>query len=561
MHNRVLKAAVTLAAFVPTLALAQQRPATQPAQRPAAQPAQRPAQAAARPASTSGTAQRKGAIELTFQLTGFALTGDAFTTAVYNNIDKQGRIFPGLSGRLGYHFSQKLALALGAGFGTGGGSTIIQPSLGLTYTMRPDNRMSPFLTLTAQQSRWSHDNANLFGGDKATGVGGTVGLGFRRFVGETMALRVDARVGTESYGDEGVSGIAGAIGVGLSFYMGGGPPRDTDGDGVADSRDRCASTPSGATVDARGCPSDTDRDGVLNGLDRCADTPANTPVDATGCTRDTDRDGIADNADRCANTAAGTPVDATGCPRDADGDGVHDGIDRCANTARGVPVDANGCARDTDGDGVNDSADRCPATATGTPVDANGCPRDTDGDGVHDGADRCQNTATGTQVDATGCPVARDADSDGVVDERDRCATTPAGRRVDSSGCPIADELTRVGTALRLQNITFRTGSSRLAPTSNTALNEIARQLRGVLEREPTARFEVGGHTDNVGAAATNRRLSQARAQSVVTYLTTQGVPAAAITAVGYGPDQPGAPNTTAAGRAQNRRVEIKRLS
>jgi outer membrane protein OmpA-like peptidoglycan-associated protein len=554
MRNRLLTAAVALAAFVPTLALAQQRPAPQPAARPAAQPM-------ARPAATGGTAEQAGAIELSIQPTMFIARDKALNAYLdFATNDDVGNFLPGASVRFGYQISPKLDLGGGIGFGTGSGVTLIQPHVGISYTLNPDARVSPLFTLGAYSSRWSMD---AFGNrpDAANGVGGMAGLGFRYFAGEKLAVRVDARAGIQNYSGEDINSIEGSLAAGISYFMGGGPPRDTDGDGVPDSRDRCANTPRGATVDARGCPSDTDRDGVPNGIDRCPDTPPNTPVDATGCTRDSDRDGVADNLDRCPNTPAGTPVDATGCPRDSDGDGVHDGADRCPNTPRGTPVDANGCPLDSDGDGVVDSSDRCPNTPRGVPVDASGCPLDSDGDGVHDGADRCPNTARGTPVDASGCPLARDADGDGVVDERDRCPNTPAGTRVDSTGCPIAAELTRVGAALRLQNITFAAGSSRLAATSNASLNDMARQIRGVLERESGARFEVGGHTDNTGAALTNRRLSQARAQAVVTYLVAQGVPAAALTAVGYGPDQPAAPNTTAPGRAQNRRVEIKRTS
>ena len=73
------------------------------------------------------------------------------------------------------------------------------------------------------------------------------------------------------------------------------PPKDTDGDGVVDTADKCADTPSGTSVDANGCPvepetptpapstTDTDGDGVIDTKDKCADTPTGTPVDATGC--------------------------------------------------------------------------------------------------------------------------------------------------------------------------------------------------------------------------------------------------------------------------------------
>jgi len=91
---------------------------------------------------------------------------------------------------------------------------------------------------------------------------------------------------------------------------------DRDGDGVPDSRDRCPGTPTGETVDHRGCTviSDQDGDGVPDARDRCAGTPAGVAVDASGCPLDSDGDGVADYLDKCGNTPAGSTVDAQGCP-------------------------------------------------------------------------------------------------------------------------------------------------------------------------------------------------------------------------------------------------------
>jgi OOP family OmpA-OmpF porin len=219
-------------------------------------------------------------------------------------------------------------------------------------------------------------------------------------------------------------------------------------------------------------------------------------------------------------------------------------------------VDARGCTRDTDGDGVADNLDRCANTpANARPVNATGCPVDTDNDGVADYLDRCANTAAGTQVDANGCPVARDADSDGVIDANDRCANTPPNTRVDATGCPYA-ELPAAGASLVIRNINFRAGTARLLPTSNADMDKIAIAILAT----PNSRWEVGGYTDNRGVPAVNQRLSQQRAQAVMQYLLTKNVPASSLTAVGYGSQRPVGRNTTAAGRAQNRRVELKRI-
>src|SRR5262249_18711025 len=71
-------------------------------------------------------------------------------------------------------------------------------------------------------------------------------------------------------------------------------PRDTDGDGVPDKKDKCADTPKGAKVDVNGCPLDTDGDKVFDGIDQCPDTPKGATVDAKGCPSDQDGDGIDD---------------------------------------------------------------------------------------------------------------------------------------------------------------------------------------------------------------------------------------------------------------------------
>ena len=564
MTNRFLHA-VSALAVIPTLAIAQQPAARPPAQRPpAAQPAARPPAQQPRPAMAArpmAGPHRGGSFELTVGPALFSVDKNLNgRMAAAGYIDANpSRFMYGASLRVGYNINEMFGISVGSGFGVGNSGMLVAPTVDFTWTSDLNKNLNFFVPVGINVTRLT--DGGLTSANRLTSKYGVhAGLGVRSFLSDNVALRVEGRMAYEDYSELSKKAWNGMGTVGLSFFAGGGPPRDTDADGVPDRKDRCAATPAGATVDATGCPRDTDHDGVFDGLDRCAGTPANTPVTPDGCTRDADHDGIADNLDRCPNTAAGTPVDANGCPRDTEGDGVADNLDRCANTARGTPVDANGCPRDADNDSVADNLDRCPNTPAGTPVDANGCPRDADGDGVADNLDRCPGTPAGTPVDANGCPLAPDADHDNVPDTRDRCANTPAGRMVDANGCPLA-ELPAAGASLVLRNVTFATGTNRLTARSRTDLDAIAISIQAVLHGTPGARFEVSGHTDNRGTPAGNRRISQARAQAVVTYLKTKGVPDAALTAVGYGPDHPATPNTTAAGRAQNRRVEIKRLS
>src|SRR6266545_1143756 len=112
-------------------------------------------------------------------------------------------------------------------------------------------------------------------------------------------------------------------------------------------------------------------------------------------------------------------------------------------------------------------------------------------------------------------------------------------------------------TPVVLRGVTFETGRSALKPDSYTILDIVAASLIA----NPEIKIEIGGHTDNTGAAATNTRLSQARADAVRTYLASKGVSPDRMVARGYGPTQPVAPNTTAAGRAQNRRVELRQTN
>jgi outer membrane protein OmpA-like peptidoglycan-associated protein len=102
-------------------------------------------------------------------------------------------------------------------------------------------------------------------------------------------------------------------------------------------------------------------------------------------------------------------------------------------------------------------------------------------------------------------------------------------------------------------NVTFAFDSAALNPQFNGVLDKVAQTL---VEYDQTI-VQVAGHTDSTGSHAYNMKLSQQRADSVKSYLTGRGVPAKRLVTVGAGPDYPVADNSTAEGRAENRRVEI----
>ncbi|PRY10404.1 outer membrane protein OmpA-like peptidoglycan-associated protein [Pontibacter ummariensis] len=117
-------------------------------------------------------------------------------------------------------------------------------------------------------------------------------------------------------------------------------------------------------------------------------------------------------------------------------------------------------------------------------------------------------------------------------------------------------EVERVGEGIKLtfdSGILFETNSAELQPKARTEIAELAETLK----KYPDTNILIEGHTDNTGTREYNQRLSERRAQAVADYAASLGVDRSRLQTQGYSFDQPVADNTTAAGRAQNRRVEI----
>jgi outer membrane protein OmpA-like peptidoglycan-associated protein len=114
-----------------------------------------------------------------------------------------------------------------------------------------------------------------------------------------------------------------------------------------------------------------------------------------------------------------------------------------------------------------------------------------------------------------------------------------------------------VNASIVLRNIFFEVNKYVLNPESQVELDKVVQ----LLSENPTVKIQISGHTDNVGKPADNLVLSNNRAKAVINYLVQKGISIQRLTAKGFGETQPVAPNTTDAGKAQNRRTEMKVIS
>ncbi|MCU0344650.1 MAG: OmpA family protein, partial [Ignavibacterium sp.] len=110
------------------------------------------------------------------------------------------------------------------------------------------------------------------------------------------------------------------------------------------------------------------------------------------------------------------------------------------------------------------------------------------------------------------------------------------------------------GESLVLNNIQFKVASAELLKEGKTELNKVV----AMMKQYPKIEIELSGHTSSEGEASKNRILSLQRVESCRKYLSDNGISEDRISAVGYGPDKPIAPNDTEQNRAVNRRVELK---
>jgi outer membrane protein OmpA-like peptidoglycan-associated protein len=236
--------------------------------------------------------------------------------------------------------------------------------------------------------------------------------------------------------------------------------------------------------------------------------------------------------------------------------------------------------KDSDGDGFLDKSDACPYEPGIAP---DGCPeRDRDGDGFMDSQDACPDVPG---IAPDGCPE-KDRDGDGFLDSVDKCPDVPG---VEPDGCPIPDTRRRRHPRQRrqvprrsrdLERLRGRGRLPRRDPRADLAdftgtikgiyfdldKDTIKPKSKPVLDRAvkvfadfDSIRIEISGHTDSTGSVEHNRDLSRRRAESVKRYLVEHGIVESRIETRGAGPDEPVDTNRTAAGRAKNRRIELRR--
>ena len=256
--------------------------------------------------------------------------------------------------------------------------------------------------------------------------------------------------------------------------------------------------------------------------------------------KDTDKDGIYDKFDDCPEVFGLKQF--KGCP-DTDGDGIIDKEDDCPEVA-GL-AEFKGCP-DTDKDGIMDKEDDCPEVFGLATL--KGCP-DTDADGTKDGDDKCP-SVKGPKQNA-GCPWP-DTDGDTVIDKDDKCPTVKG--TVANNGCPEVTAELLDDLKIQSRSVYFYSGKTVIVPNVSANLDKMAT----ILKTYPTAQFSIEGHTDSDGTDESNKILSENRASVVKTALIERGVNTDNLSTVGLGETMPIAPNTTAKGKAENRRTEVK---
>jgi outer membrane protein OmpA-like peptidoglycan-associated protein len=328
------------------------------------------------------------------------------------------------------------------------------------------------------------------------------GIALELSAGYNYTLSKDVNAITETKNDAYLSGLAGLTFIAES------PNADPDKDGLTNAEEKQLGTNKKVA--------DSDGDGLNDG-DEVKKYKTN-PMAV-----DSDNDGLKDGDE--VNVEKTDPNKA-----DTDGDGLSDGDELLKYKTDAVKAD-------TDGDGIKDGEEV-------TKYKTDPLKADTDGDGIKDGEE-----VTKYKTD----PLKADTDG-GTVN--DMTEITRGSNPLDpADDVPKVTVQVAVGASIILKGVTFESGKAVLTPSSTDTLDRVYL----VLSENPDVTVEIQGYTDNTGKKATNMKLSQDRANAVRTWLVNKGIAADRLTAKGFGPENPIAPNTTKEGKAQNRRIEFLR--
>ena len=325
--------------------------------------------------------------------------------------------------------------------------------------------------------------------------------------------------------------------------------KDADNDGLMDKEEKELGTDP--------LNPDTDGDG-LNDFDEVRKYSTNPLV------VDTDKDGLSDYDEVLKHKTNALVADT-------DGDTLLDGEE--VNNHKTIPV-----IKDSDGDGLEDNEeikmyktnpvkadsdnDRLVDGAEVITYKTNPLVADTDNDKLNDG-DEVETTKTN--------PLVVDTDEDGLTDgdEVNLYKTNPLDADSDKGSVNDKVEVTRgtdpnnanddvikIGVPMILEGFNFKSGSADINPESEESLQKVLKTLMAY----PDLEVAINGYTDNVGSKTSNVKLSQRRANSVKDWLVKNGINEKRLTAKGYGPANPVAPNDTPENKLKNRRIEFVRI-
>jgi outer membrane protein OmpA-like peptidoglycan-associated protein len=386
--------------------------------------------------------------------------------------------------------------------------------------------------------------------------------------------------------------------------------KDKDNDGIPDEMDNCPDE--AGTSRTKGCP-DNDSDGVPNKSDNCPDEAGTAKT--FGCP-DSDGDNIIDKEDECPQEKGSELL--KGCP-DKDEDGISDKDDKCPDE-KGTAED-NGCpVIDTDKDGIPDKEDKCPEMAG---IIANlGCPDSLGVDSLNvkggTNTSSLSQPVIGNNTNIASAPVGNvpsnfnTTNTKGattnladlpvsevvILDENGKKVTNKTAKSTKkkttkkktnetkavsvktksnetTTSTPSEITTTEKGGAIEtnpsttltaedqkiideaINGVFFDTNKATLKTASYATLSKVAT----VIKRYPNLYLRITGHTDDVGDDLENVKLSVARARAIYNYFLKKGIDIRSIMYRGCGDGTPIEDNTTAEGRAKNRRVEFDMLS